>query len=204
MKEHCAFLPGGGWNWGLEAPNRAFVGVGVIAPGSGHRISAFLQTHSRSGKDASYLSRANPELKEAMALVQKNKLPFFGDVANRLFPALPLPDQLKSYRLGTLESGLRELTEKLKQLNKKSVTVSWKHLRGVQTVCAIAGGDLKVNVIWTLLLASKLNPMRRVLTELSTDNKTAKVLIQAINSLRTEVGVLHRYRDMIEKMDFFC
>jgi DNA-binding transcriptional regulator LsrR (DeoR family) len=204
MKEHCAFLPDGGWNWGLKAPNRAFVGVGVVAPGSGHRISAFLKKRSLRGKDAPYLSRANPELKEAMGLVQKNNLPFLGDVANRLFPVLPLPDQLKHHRLGTLESKLGELTEILNCLNEKSITVSWKHLRDVETVCAIAGGELKAGVIWTLLIASKLKPMRRVVTELCTDNQTAKVLMQALNSLRTEVGMLNWYRDVIEKMDFFC
>ena len=46
MREHCATLPNSGWNWGLKPPDRAFVGVGVIDPQSGHRISAFLRSRN--------------------------------------------------------------------------------------------------------------------------------------------------------------
>ena len=138
-----------------------------------------------------------------MQVVDKHKLPFLGDVGNRLFPALPLPDQLKAYQTIGLRQRYGELIVTLNALNRRSIVPHWNHLRDCHTVLAIAGGQLKLNVIWTLLLASKLGPEKRVITDLSTDIMTAKRLIGAFRSLKTQSGVEDWYRETIDGISLF-
>ena len=120
IREHCAFLPDGQWNWELpqRSTKRTLCGVGALHPKSGHRIMRFLDAYLRqhgvegldefvgmteSGtlakigivgspdKSAPYLSRVSVELLDAMAFAAQKNLGYLGDVANLLFPSLPLP-----------------------------------------------------------------------------------------------------------------
>jgi DNA-binding transcriptional regulator LsrR (DeoR family) len=44
MRDHCAFLPNGEWNWNIHTRiDQAICGIGVLHPKSGHRIVRFLR-----------------------------------------------------------------------------------------------------------------------------------------------------------------
>jgi DNA-binding transcriptional regulator LsrR (DeoR family) len=47
MREHCAFLPDGRWNWDIPKRrlNRAICGIGALHPRGGHRIMRFLEVY---------------------------------------------------------------------------------------------------------------------------------------------------------------
>src|SRR4051794_25970178 len=82
---------GGAWNdgWKIKPPTKAFVGIGVVDPDSSHWITDRLRTASER---ASVTSLPNPYsiLSNLLTPIQQVSLPCFGDVANRLFAALPI------------------------------------------------------------------------------------------------------------------
>jgi len=209
IEEECVFTPGGGWNttWGLQPPARALVGVGVLHPDSGHRIAELVNkiASNREYKVARHLRWAASKFKEAMAFAHDNKLPHFGDVSNRLFPALLLPSQLKESGLsGTkLDKLYSTLCLKLHELNARAVVMEWEHLRGIPSVWAVAGGELKTNVLWTLLICRYLegDKSKSIVKELSTDVETAERLQRALQDFKSAPDE-HRnwYREMIGKI----
>lgn len=223
LRGHCAALPDGGWNWGLHAPNRGFVGVGVVDPRSGHRIAAFLRSFNTtrvSKGEAPYLARAAADLSNAMRLVEDNRLPFFGDIANRLFPALPLPSQLEdsdSARRAQLDVAYQKLNTKLERLNARAIVAQWAHLRAIGSVRAIAGGALKASALWTVLIAGEYSyagdnsrslrgsrPRKALITELSTDASTAATLVREHSILRKRPDLVAWYRERFASMQLFA
>jgi DNA-binding transcriptional regulator LsrR (DeoR family) len=187
IREECVFKPGGEWNttWGLQPPARALVGVGVLHRDSGHRITELLK-QMKAGSDrivAEHLKWAAARFEEAMGFAEQSELPAFGDVANRLFPALPLPADLlaKRSKLSDYKKGYRKLVPKLHEINKRAVVMEWRHLRGIASVWAVAGGRFKREVLWTLLICRLLEKDRAnsIVKELSTDLASAEYLIKA-------------------------
>jgi DNA-binding transcriptional regulator LsrR (DeoR family) len=175
MKANCAFLPNGGWNWELDPPTKAFLGLGVVDPVSGHRMA-------RHFGDQSDKEPPLTQLMKAMELAAKAGLPYLGDVANRLFATLPLPAvlaQMDSTRLNNHIRTYQNLQVELHAVNERSVVVEWNHLREIRSVLAIAGGKLKVNVLWTVAIAGLLNPKQRIISEIATDTATAKEILRA-------------------------
>jgi DNA-binding transcriptional regulator LsrR (DeoR family) len=184
IKDECVFGPKGTWKteWGFQAPVRALVGVGVLHPKSGHRISELLNSASIPGyKVARHLKRAALKYKAAIDFAGSKGLLFFGDVANRLFPAICLPSELDKDQLPAPKH-LDDLREKLDELNDHAVVMEWEHLRRTPSVWALAGGPLKVQVLWTLLICKYHDPdkAKSVIKELSTDLKTAEQLERAL------------------------
>jgi len=61
------------------------------------------------------------------------------------------------------------------------LVMEWQHLRGIPSVWAVAGGRLKREVLWTLLICRHLekDKSRSVIKELSTDLKSAEELHKA-------------------------
>jgi hypothetical protein len=59
--------------------------------------------------------------------------------------------------------------------------MEWQHLRGIPSVWAVAGGRLKLEVLWTLLICRHLekDKSKSVIKELSTDLKSAEELHKA-------------------------
>jgi hypothetical protein len=98
----------------------------------------------------------------------------------------------------------KELAAKLEKLNERAIVAHWNHLRDIQTVLAIAGGQLKLNVIWILLLVGALTPEQRIITDLATDIGSAKKLIEAFKRLKTEPGMEDWYREIIKDIQLFC
>jgi len=195
MRTNCAFLPEGGWNWDLKPPNKAFVGVGVVDPDSGHRVALHF-THQVS------VEPPFSQLKRAQQFVAQHEMPYFGDVANRLFAALPLPDQImnpssEKESLNNYTRFYRKLISELDQVNQQSIVMQWRHLRDISSVLAVAGGQLKVNCLWTLLLTGLLHPELRIITELATDDETAKQLLKARREYdRASAAVKDWYTDI--------
>jgi DNA-binding transcriptional regulator LsrR (DeoR family) len=184
IEEECVFRPDTGWNvgWGLQAPVRALVGVGVLHPASGHRLSEFLKTKSGGGENHArhHLGWAALKCKEALQFVSTHKLPYFGDVANRLFPALPLPHEFKARKAPSPEL-FNRLGALLDELNRRAVVMGWGHLKGIPSVWAVAGGELKARVLWTLVICRYLDEKSSCpITELSTDIRTAETLLKAL------------------------
>jgi DNA-binding transcriptional regulator LsrR (DeoR family) len=190
IEEECVFSPGGQWNttWGLQPPGKALVGVGVLHPRSGHRIAELLNKIELNPKDkvARHLKWAASQFAKAMDFVTKNGLPFFGDVANRQFPALLLPTELQKSAIPVekLDELYSELGCKLDVLNSRAVVMDWDHLRCIPSVWAVAGGALKINVLWTLLICRFLDPdkSKSVVKEVSTDIRTANQLLEALQA----------------------
>lgn len=174
VRHHCAFLPGGAWNWNLPHPSKAFVGVGAVHPKSEHRIAEFLDSNS-----ANQGGEAFQRIKAAMDFVEESQLPYFGDIANRLFPALPLPGEVTGRDLEMLTALYKRLANQLEDINRKAVVMEWQHLISADSVLVVAGGELKLNVLWTLLLASFDNPTLKLISDLATDVAGAKALILA-------------------------
>jgi transposase-like protein len=203
IEEECVFNPSGGWTvgWGLQPPVRALVGVGALHPASGHRIIEFLNKKAGSPENDAghHLAWAASKFKEALQFVDTRKLPHFGDVANRLFPALPLPKDLKNRKPPSPEA-YEQLAALLDQLNRRAVVVDWSHLRGIPSVWAVAGGRLKRQVLWTLLICRYLEPHQShsPIKELSTDLQTAVELQEALRDFeRASPAIKAWYRDLV-------
>lgn len=187
ITEECVFAPGGGWNtkWGLQEPMRALVGVGVLHRDSGHRITELLAKikEDPTRAVAEHLRWAADRFEDAITFAEDARIPAFGDVANRLFPALPLPSDLLAQRsrLSTLRKAYRELRGKLHEINKRAVVMEWRHLRGIPSVWAVAGGKFKREVLFTLLICRYLekDKSKAVVKELSTDLSSAEALHKA-------------------------
>jgi DNA-binding transcriptional regulator LsrR (DeoR family) len=210
LEEECVFKAGGEWKteWRLQPPERALVGVGVLHPDSGHRIPELVKkfggtsTAYRVGRN---LERAIFLFKDAMEFAQNSGLPHFGDVANRLFPCLYLPKDLRSAGdLANIDDKYDELCAKLKAINALAVVMEWEHLRGIPSVWAVAGGELKISALFTLLLERKLVDVRdeggggkSILKELATDLRSADQLREA---LRDYEGLPEELKGWYRKM----
>lgn len=183
MKEHCMFQPGGKW-YESKQPNRAIVGVGVVDPNSGHRA---VRNYGgpRLVKDLMnrHLKAVKHELKEAIAIVKDSQL-YFGDIANRFFPTLPLPDEFQQRSVEYYDKVYGELIKQLSELNKRLVVVEWAHIRGIRSVTAIAGGTFKLHALWTILFAGLQGKNNKLINTLVTDSKTARSLISAVEAYR--------------------
>jgi hypothetical protein len=196
--EECVFRAGGGWKteWRVQPPERALVGVGVLHPESGHRIPELVK--KLGGTSAGYRVGRNLEqvvlrFEAAMELARDNGLPHFGDVANRLFPCLYLPGELRERGdIAELEGKYDLLCAKLKEINSLAVVMEWEHLRGIPSVWAVACGKLKLNALWTLLLDRFLLEGRpegergkSLIKELATDMRTSDLLLEALQEFRS-------------------
>jgi len=227
IEHNCAFLPGGGWNWGLKPPSRAFVGTGVVMPGSGHRIAEYLEQQQDNSKRNRYTSSSTgavsdeaapyETIRHALELANATNLPFFGDVANRLFCALPVVDDtteakrsvaknIDARKLDEYTGTYGLLLQKLENVNNTAVVMDWSHL---QDICAggrayvIAGGlRTKLNVLWTLALTGLINPERRLVTGIVTDSDTAAALIRAKNAYEKAPQHVHVWFKRLLSMIF--
>lgn len=191
------FLPDDSWaeEW---APRMAITGIGVTDPEGGHR---FADIYHRPRDEADpLLVRAIDDLREIMDFVSKNDLPHCGDVSNRLFPSLPLTDRLAHSQHQSLIGEYDKLINKLNVLNQRIVAIGWKHLHNIPTVVAIAGGRLKLNAIWTILITGAIDPSKRVITELITDTVTARKLIGEIEKYKNDESLAAWYREMTQKL----
>ena len=232
MREHCAFLPGGKWNWNI--PERrakvAICGIGILHPLSGHRIMRFLETHlqrygvespeqldsiirdgtigeitlpRKQDKSAPYLSRIAVELIDAIKFARERRLGYIGDVANRLFPCLPLPSVLDPGALPK-KKDYKELAKKLDVLNRRAIVMEWSHLRDASTWIT-AGGKLKLPAIWTIgisghieRLTSRDHDVRSIMSSLITDSETAEVLRRELEIFaEASQGVRKWYIDLV-------
>jgi transposase-like protein len=202
IQNECVFRLGGGWNlgWGIQTPVRALVGVGVLHPRSGHRMNELLNTIALNPQEevAAHLRWAAARYREAMDFVESKSLPYFGDVANRLFPVVPLPRDLAKSGLPDPAVFVR-LGAMLEELNSRAVVMGWNHLRGVPDVWAVAGGSLKVEALWTLLICRRFEPSTRtsVIKELSTDLKSAELLQQALRDFEKSSSVTQAWYEQV-------
>ncbi|HEX6184927.1 MAG TPA: hypothetical protein VFZ44_13665 [Pyrinomonadaceae bacterium] len=176
IEEFCPFLANGAWRDKDQPPRRAIVGIGVIDPKSGHRCSDLFRNPKKIDP---YLHRAAGQLRKAVELVEKERLPYFGDVANRFFPALYLPSELKPETLQVAAAAYAKLNKELAKLTDRMIVVDWGHLKGIPSVDAVAGGPLKLRALWTLLITGLLEPDKRIIDGLTTDTESAEGLIAA-------------------------
>lgn len=233
MREHCAFLPDGSWNWdlGVQA-RRAICGIGSLHPDSGHRIMGFLETYLKphgvnSRNDlknmieggplnliklpknpdpsAPYLSRVALELIEAITFATQRGLGYFADIANRLYPCLPLPENLDEDALPELKD-YANLLKKLDALNRRAVVMQWSHLRNTPT-WVTAGGSLKLEPIWTLAITRYIEQNRpfsrgrigSILTQLTTDSNSARKLLKALREFQSAKPHVQKwYSDVVD------
>ena len=232
MREHCAFLPDGSWNWNARyRALRAICGIGSLHLDSGHRIMGFLETYlsehgipkedlrqmiqngtlgdvdlpKKPDLSAPYLSRVALELIAAISFATRHNLGYFGDIANRLFPCLPLPESLNPDRLPKLQD-YADLLKKLDALNRRAIVMQWSHLRKA-SAWVTAGGQLKLEPIWTLAITRYIERQRpraksedeSILAHLTTDSVTAQKLLDALEEFKKSPVVVQQwYRDLIE------
>jgi DNA-binding transcriptional regulator LsrR (DeoR family) len=232
MREHCAFLPDGSWNWNAKyRALRAICGIGSLHFDSGHRIMGFLETYlgehgipkealkqmilnatfgdvdlpKKPDPSAPYLSRVALELISAITFAIRHDLGYFGDIANRLFPCLPLPESLSPDKLPRLED-FEDLLKKLDALNRRAIVMQWSHLRKA-SAWVTAGGPHKLKPIWTLAITRYIERERpnstnqddSILTHLTTDSVTATKLLDALEKFKnSETRVQQWYRDLVE------
>jgi hypothetical protein len=175
-REHCAFLPESRWNWDLAEPDRAIVGIGILDKNSGHRLMQFLGSDRHP--DA-HLPRLGRELEAIIATARAHGT-CVGDVANRLFPALPLPTQ-SGVSLPS-EEDLSLLCAKIDRLNRKALVIDWNHLRSIRSTWAVCAGRLKLPALWTVLLAGVFDRRQGrapLVDHVSVDAGAAKELLEA-------------------------
>jgi len=183
QRAQCAFLPGGKWNWGLRPPDRALVGIGVLHRESGHRISEYLGMTKRardSDAGARHLQRISKDLRSALALAETTRMGI-GDLGNRLFPTIPLPNEVAAASLDT-PAVMARLLSRVESINRRALVFSWEHLRQVGMVWAIGAGELKRHALWTILLCDTQGAekgRRRLVESVSVDAASAMVLIEA-------------------------
>lgn len=199
MESHCMFLPDGSWRG--SPPGRALVGVGVIDPEGGHRFADLLRPGDQPEEIAPYLSRAAGELKTAIEFVRAKDLPPIGDVNNRLFPALPIPDRkLDSSFIQERTAMYEDLLRHLTRLNQRMISAKWDHLRRIPSVMAIAGGPFKLNALWTLLITGVLDPSNRIIKALSTDAQSASRLIRALKAYNEDPATKEWYQILVNRL----
>lgn len=178
--QECAFQPGGRWRDEIQPPRCALVGIGALHPGSGHRISELLD--SPETRTVTHLDWAAGKYRKAIAFTIERKLKHFGDVANRLFPVVPLPSELRKTPRPS-RADYDKLRQQLDELNHQAIVMEWEHLRKTPSVWAIAGGRLKLHALWTLLICRRFerDRSRSLIKELSVDLRTAQSLENALN-----------------------
>jgi len=181
MAAYCAFLPDGRWNWELKVPDLAIVGCGVLDPEGGHRMAEVMKESPNIMKAAPYLRTAVRDLEEIIEFVKKYELPFPGDVANRLFAALPLPNEVNQDNLDGYTRLYEQLNSLIRNLNNRSVVMQWRHLLGIPNVWCVCGGRFKARALWTLLLAGLAENKKNqgLITALATDFESAQTLLGA-------------------------
>ncbi len=209
---------------------RSICGIGALRPRSGHRVMRFLETYlneygignleeflqkvqvdgvgaiksklpKKPARSAAYLSRVALELIEAIGLASEKKLGYFGDVANRLYPCLPLPNEVRAENLPP-RAYYQELVTKLNALNRRAIVMQWSHLRNSSTWIT-AGGELKLRPLWTLAIIRYIERQNRsnfaesVMTHLTTDSVTARHLLSALTAYKQAPDrVKHWYSDL--------
>lgn len=218
------------WNDSSFKFSRAICGVGSLHPESGHRIMGFLESYiekhyrkqglkrtlkqmiddgtlgtidlpSDPDPTAPYLSRVALQLRDALSFAQEHNLGYFGDIANRLFPCLPIPKELPPDLPNP--SIFVELLDKLDALNHRAIVMNWSHLRNVQT-WVTAGGKHKHRPIWTLAITRFIERKRgrlenSILDQLTTDTQTATMLKDALEDFkRANDRVQQWYSDLTE------
>ena len=200
MEQSCMFQPGGKWYQGKK-PRHAIVGVGAVDPDSGHRA---VHDYEGSGLVQELMNRhlatVRPELEEAIDMVRERQL-YFGDVANRYFPTLPLPSEASALSIDEYDRIYEKLIKQLNDLNERMVVVEWAHILGIRSVTAIAGGPFKLRALWTILFAGKQNPDKRLINTLVTDASTARTLMSALDAYeRLNPAIRQWYEKMVETL----
>jgi hypothetical protein len=220
MREDCAFLPDGRWNWATAdlKTNIAICGIGILHPDSGHRMMSFLARYfndqgiglaefksmfhsgtlaktklsAKPSKSTEYLSRVATELIDAFRFAKEKCLEDFADVGNRLYPCLPLPQELeKLFPDLPKRENYEGLKKRLDVLNRRAIVMNWSHLRNVSTWIT-AGGKLKLKPLWTLAIIRHIEERERerrgivervsVMDKLTTDLTTADELLAAFDA----------------------
>jgi len=209
LSKHCGLGLDGAWNWGLPDATRAFVGVGWLE-NKGHRLSVFLSKFEAGESTAteSYLATAGKGLQRIRKLCEDSCVPPPGDIANRLFACVPMPDQLQKVDdRELLKTNLKKIAAHVDSLNRRAVVMSWKHLRRTRSVRAIAAGT-KLPALWTVLLAGRFDAeaVRRngagtdnepLISELTTDELTARPLISAMQTVLKDDGMQLWYKQAL-------
>jgi DNA-binding transcriptional regulator LsrR (DeoR family) len=201
IHEHCAFEPDGSWK--SKPPERAICGVGVVDPQSGHRMSDICgpdRSPSLSDVEAN-LENAAAEVRRIIELARKAGLPYPGDVANRIFPSLPFPDELPS-DLEKAKADISALNELISRLNGRSVVMGWCHLRAISHVWAVAGGAYKANALWTLLLKGHIDRESFLVSGLSTDAENAEKLVAAVGAFDGLARAKRRWYEEVVSLIF--
>lgn len=220
---YCLFKNDGSWK--DRIPDLGIVGVGCLDPNGGHRFTDFLTKSQKYTQQdpqdphTKHLRSLATELEDIHNIVQNFKdaaepeitLPYCGDVANRVFCSLPLPEALLGKegvedearihnRLSLYTRSYNNLMQPVGKLNAKLIGMQWRHLQQVRTVVALAGGQYKRNCLWTLLLLNRLLPEQRIITDLITDAECAKVLRDAIRQYKSAPGYVKEwYKDWVKK-----
>ena len=237
MRDQCAFLPGGKWNWDIpgRSPRIAICGVGSLKFGSGHRIMQFLEAYlhehgvasgadidrliqengladiqlpDKPAKSAPYLSTVAVDLLDAIKFAAQRRLGYFGDVANRLYPCLPLPSGLSASGPPRPDD-YASLLAKLDVLNGRAIVAQWSHLRDTSTWIT-AGGRLKFPAIWTLAIArylerqpsSGVGGRKSIMDRLTTDSVTAQNLLDELEEFKKAPSLVRDWYAQLAGMLF--
>jgi hypothetical protein len=203
LSRHYAIGAGDSCNWGLPNANRALVGIGS-SESSSHRITIFLrkfQADIRTAREPC-LSAAGPNLIKIHELCEDSGLPLPGDMANRLFPSLPLPSEFKSAIAGDgnylprMERALPRIAKEIEDLNAKAVVIPWVHLRRIPLTRVICTGPSKLRALYTVMLAGYLdveNGATPLVKELSTDQVTASQLLSELTFIQADPELMKTY-----------
>lgn len=218
MAGNCAALPDGSWR-DKEIPTRAYIGVGILDPATGHRIRIFHdeQTNAYPRKSVeqkarNYLHRVENELTGAIKCAEKAKTPYPGDIGNRLFTVLPTPIAIRKGTACLDENPYREIAGYLDAINSRSVVMQWRHLRQIPYVCVIAGGVAKLPALWTLLLPEllrerKLDPeyyiKERFVSDLVIDEKSGDELFECYRIFAHDLDMQRWYVTMVKSLMLF-
>jgi DNA-binding transcriptional regulator LsrR (DeoR family) len=185
MAEDCPFAFDGEWaNW-AGPPQIAIVGLGTLNAPTGHRLVDLFQ--SQPPEAAIHPQSSVNDLRTLIETIRRNNLPEVGDLTNRLFPLLPLPEEIRDNsqeQLKELTKGYQRLNGMIERFNSRAIVVDWSHLRRSGSVVAVAGGRGKIKALWTLLLPGCGAESRRVVKDLCTDTESASLLCEAIVQLR--------------------
>jgi hypothetical protein len=208
VRGRCAFQLERGWNWGLPGPDRIVAGVASLSD-EAHPLRKLIE-HSQDKEalspEVSPIVSFGKELLKHLNFAAEARTPGIGEMSLRMFPVLPLPQDLEEGQYTRELDAYRAVADRIRALNARTIAISPQHLKDCcladGRVQLIAGGASKLRLLWTLLLPNLFQgETQQLINSVCTDLDSAQVLSRAADFVRASEPLRDSYRELLAVLD---